>query len=414
MSDRPIPIEDLLRELAPQVLAAMMRRYGNFDAAEDATQEALIAAADRWPHHGAPDNPRAWLITVASRRLTDQWRSESARQRRELHSATLETGGNFTAPGADSDLESDQDDSLKLMVLCCHPALTAPSQVALTLRAVGGLTTGEIARAFLVPEATMAQRISRAKATIKTSGVPFQLPEGAEREERLRAVQQVLYLIFNEGYTATAGPTLSRIDLTREAIRLTRQIRRVLPDDGEIAGLLALMLLTEARRDARSGLGGELIPLSEQDRSRWNRAMIEEGLELIQTTLAHSAIGPYQIQAAIAALHDEAEQAEETDWRQIATLYTLLQQLAPSPVVTLNHAVAIGMTRGPEAGLAMLDELESSGVLKETHRLDAVRAHLLEMSGDIPGAIASYRRAATRTASEPEQRYLTSRADRLE
>ena len=414
MTDRSLPIEDLLRELAPQVLGALMRRYGNFDAAEDAVQEALLSAVGQWPRQGVPANPRAWLITVASRRMTDQWRSDSARQRREMLSASMTPRQDFVAPGADDELESAEDDSLKLIFMCCHSSLTPPSQIALTLRAVGGLTTGEIARAFLVPEATMAQRISRAKATVKASGVPFQMPEISERSERMRAVLHVLYLIFNEGYTSSAGPDLQRIELTHEAIRLTRQVRRILPEDGEVAGLLALMLLTDARRPARSGLDGELIPLSEQNRSLWNRAMIDEGLEIISASLAHAELGPYQLQAAIAALHDEAPTAEATDWPQIASLYELLERVAPSPIVSLNHAVAVAMARGPEAGLAMLSTLESNGELKQSHRLDAVRAHLLEMSGDIGGAITSYRAAAAKTQSLPEQVYLEGRAARLE
>lgn len=413
MTDRSLPIEDLLRELAPQVLGALMRRYGNFDAAEDAVQEALVSAVSQWPQQGVPANPRAWLITVAARRMTDQWRSESARQRREMLSASMTSRQDFIAPGADDELETAEDDSLKLIFMCCHPSLTAASQIALTLRAVGGLTTTEIAHAFLVPEATMAQRISRAKSTVKSSGVPFQMPEASERSERMRVVLHVLYLIFNEGYTSSAGPELQRVELTREAIRLTRQVRRVLPDDGEVAGLLALMLLTDARHQARSGLDGELIPLSEQNRALWNRAMIDEGLEIIAHALAHSTLGPYQIQAAIAALHDESPSANETDWPQIVSLYELLERVAPSPIVSLNHAVAVAMASGPEAGLAMLSTLESSGDLKESHRLDAVRAHLLEMSGDIAGAIASYRSAAQRTQSLPERAYLEGRAARL-
>ncbi|MGH2551336.1 MAG: RNA polymerase sigma factor [Thermomicrobiales bacterium] len=417
MSDLPrettTGIEDLLRELAPQVLGALMRRYGNFDAAEDAVQDAMLAAFGQWPDQGIPTNPRGWLITVAVRRMTDQWRSEAARQRRELHSFSMKPSQDFAAPGADDELDTAEDDSLKLIFMCCHPSLTAASQISLTLRAVGGLTTGEIARAFLVPEATMAQRISRAKATVKSSKAPFQMPEAPERAERMRVVLHVLYLIFNEGYTSSEGPDLQRIELTREAIRLTRQVRRILPDDGEVAGLLALMLLTDARRHARSGFDGELIPLSDQDRSLWNRSMIAEGLAIIGDALARAEVGPYQVQAAIAALHDEAPSAGETDWAQIVSLYELLQQLMPSPVVSLNHAVAVAMVHGPDSGLAILQTLESSGDLKGNHRLDAVRAHLLERSGDRSGAIESYRLAANRTQSLPEQAYLEARAARL-
>jgi RNA polymerase sigma factor (sigma-70 family) len=406
-------IDDLLRELAPQVVGALSRRYGSFELAEDAVQEALLAAATQWPEQGLPANPRGWLVTVGSRRLTDQLRSDLARVRRESAMATLLPPIELVAPAPDEELPTDEDDTLTLLFLCCHPSLSPASQIALTLRAVGGLSTAEIASAFLVPEATMAQRISRAKQTIRTAGARFGLPPPEERPERLRAVLQVLYLVFNEGYAASAGPELQRAELTAEAIRLARDLHRLLPADGEVAGLVALMLLTDARRPARTADDGSLIPLAEQDRSRWDGDSIREGVALITETLARAPVGPYQLQAAIAAIHDEAPTAAATDWRQILVLYELLDAMGPNPVVTLNHAVAVAMVEGPEAGLAMLGRLAGDDRLAGNHRLDAVRAHLLEISGDVAGARASYRAAARRTSSIPEQRYLESRAARL-
>jgi RNA polymerase sigma factor (sigma-70 family) len=410
----PSEVEDLLRELAPQVLGILVRRHGQFDLCEDAVQEALLAAAVQWPAEGVPERPRGWLVTVASRRMTDQIRGESARRRREEAVATASPADELVAPAADADAPAAADDTLTLLFLCCHPALSPPSQVALTLRAVGGLTTAQVARAFLVPEATMAQRISRAKQTIKAAGARFALPPPAERAERLRVVLQVLYLIFNEGYAASSGPDLQRADLTAEAIRLARELHRLLPEDGEVAGLLALLLLTDARRPARSRPDGSLVPLAEQDRSRWNADAIAEGVALISATLARAQLGPYQLQAAIAAVHDEAATAADTDWRQILVLYELLAQVAPSPVVTLNHAVALAMVRGPRAGLELLATLDGDARMAGSHRLDAVRAHLLELAGDTAAARERYRAAARRTTSLPEQRYLESRAARLD
>ncbi len=397
-------VEDLLRRLAPQVLGALVRRHGRFDACEDAVQEALLAASAQWGEQGLPESPRGWLVTVASRRLVDELRSEEARRRREETAAAQ-------VPADEQPL--DEDDTLTLLFLCCHPALSGASQIALTLRAVGGLSTAEIAAAFLVPEATMAQRISRAKKTILTSGIPFEMPPEQERSERLRAVLHVLYLIFNEGYTATAGPDLHRRDLTREAIRLTREVRRLLPDDGEVAGLLALMLLTDARSPARTRADGALVPLAEQDRMRWDRELIDEGVALVTGALSQAPLGPYQLQAAIAAVHAEAERAEDTDWPQILALYDLLGRLSPNPIVTLNHAVAVAMVHGPQAGLRLLRTLDADERVASHHRLDAVRAHLLEMDGDPAGARSAYRVAARRTTSLPEQRYLEERAARL-
>jgi RNA polymerase sigma factor (sigma-70 family) len=407
-------VEDLLRGLAPQVLGALVRRYGHFDASEDAVQEALLAAAVQWPDRGVPASPRAWLITVASRRLTDQLRADDARQRREATAAALALPEELLAPAADVEHPAERDDTLALFFLCCHPALSATSQVALTLRAVGGLTTLQIASAFLVPEATMAQRISRAKQRIRGAGIPFRMPRADEWDGRLQAVLRVLYLVFNEGYTATSGPDLQRADLTAEAVRLARALHRLLPDDGEVAGLLALMLLTDARRSARTRPDGDLVPLAEQDRGQWDRAAIAEGIELVTGTLARGRAGPYQVQAAIAALHDEAARAEDTDWPQILALYGVLERLTPSPVVTLNRAVALAMVRGPEAGLDLLASLEADGRLAGHHRVDAVRAHLLELAGDHAGARTHYETAARRTASLPERRYLEARAARLD
>ena len=405
-------LEDLLRRMAPQVLGAVVRRYGHFDLAEDAVQEALLAAATQWPADGGPDNPRAWLITVASRRLTDLLRSEQSRRRRE------DAVAQWVVTDTRSDAEADRpgapfDDTLVLLFMCCHPSLSPVSQVALTLRAVGGLTTAEVARAFLVPEATMTRRITRAKQQIKQSGIPFRMPPGAEHADRLGAVLHVLYLIFNEGYATTSGPHLQRHELAAEAIRLTRMIQPLLPDDSEVTGLLALMLLTDARRAARTGLGGEVVPMAEQDRSRWDAASIAEGVALITAALPRGPVGPYQLQAAIAAIHDEAPSAEETDWPQIMSLYELLMRTSDNPVIALNHAVAVAMARGPTAGLDLLERLAPDQRIADDHRLHAVRGHLLELLGDRAAARTSYLAAAGRSTSLPQQRYLHGRAARL-
>jgi len=406
-------VEDLLRQFAPQVLGSLVRRYGHFDLAEDAVQEALLAAALQWPEQGIPENPRGWLITVAVRRLTDELRSDEARRRREERAAAELPREHVKPPPDGEQIPAGEDDTLTLFFLCAHPALSPASQLALTLRAVGGLATAEIARAFLVPDATIAQRISRAKQQIKASHIPFTLPAESERAERLTVVLHVLYLLFNEGYTASSGPDLQRGELTSEAIRLAREVRRLLPDDGEVAGLLALMLLTDARRAARTRADGSLVPLAEQDRERWNGSYIEEGVALVTDALARSPLGPYQLQAAIAAVHDEAAQAADTDWPQILVLYELLERISPNPMVTLNHAVAVAMVKGPQAGLELLGPLDDDRRLAEHHRLDAVRAHLLEMAGDRAAARSSYRRAARRTTSLAERRYLEARANRL-
>lgn len=401
-------VEGLLRELAPQVLGVLVRRYGMFDACEDAVQEALLVAAQKWPVDGVPDNPRGWLITVGAHRLLDEVRSESARRRRE-ESVSLATPQSALV-GPPADAEPDRDDSLRLLFLCCHPALAAPSQVALTLRAVGGLSTEQIATAFLVPTATMAQRISRAKASVKAAGASFAMPDAADRAGRLRAVLQVLYLIFNEGYATTAGPDLTAPQLSDEAIRLTRWLRRLLPDDAEVAGLLALMLLTDARRLARTKPDGSLVPLAEQDRGWWDRDRIAEGVALVSEALPRGQVGPYQLQAAIAAVHDEAPTMADTDWPQILALYTLLEQVAPSPAVTLNRAVAVGHVHGPQAGLDLLATLDGDPRMTNHHRLLATRAHLLEQAGDRASAATAYRAAAALATNLPERRHLTTRA----
>ncbi|HEU4628895.1 MAG TPA: DUF6596 domain-containing protein [Gemmatimonadaceae bacterium] len=403
----------LLRELAPQVLGVVARRHGDFAAAEDAVQDALIAAAAQWPADGVPENPRGWLHHVAVRRLTDHVRSEMARRRREEAVAGEPWAEWAFVPPPDAEVDPERDDTLLLLFMCCHPALTPSSAIALTLRAVGGLTTAEIASAFLVPEATMAQRISRAKQSIRASGVAFREPTPAERAERLRAVLHVLYLIFNEGYTSSGGAALQRPDLSSEAIRLTRAVHALVPDDAEVAGLLALMLLTDARRGARTGPAGELIPLDAQDRTRWDRALIAEGVALVSAALARGVVGPYQLQAAIAAVHDEAPRAEDTDWPQILALYDVLGGMSDNPMVALNRAIAAAMVHGPAVGLELLAALDDDARLRGHHRLDAVRAHLLERAGDRAGAIAHYRAAAERTASVPERDYLLLRAARM-
>ena len=419
--------ENLLRELAPQVLGAVIRRSGDFGAAEDAVQEALLAATLQWPKEGLPDNPRGWLIQVAARRVTDHLRSESARRRRETVAATdpsqsmppasigVPSLASFLFSGSDGSAvdATDPDDTLVLLFMCCHPSLTSSSAVALTLRVVGGLTTAEIAKAFLVPESTMAQRISRAKQTIRASGVPFSMPTRDERAERLTAVLHVLYLIFNEGYTSSFGKSLQRTALSSEAIRLGRALHQLLPDESEVAGLLALMLLTDARRPARTGPDGELIPLDKQDRLLWDQSAMTEGVALISATLAKGAIGPYQLQAAIAAVHDEARTSDATDWPQILALYGLLKRMSDNPMVALNHAIAEGMVHGPRAGLDLLKALDEDDRLAGHYRIDAVRAHLLERAGDLDAAVEHYRAAADRTTSIPERDYLLTQAARV-
>ena len=405
--------DDLWRSVTPQVIGALVRRYRDFDRAEDAAQEALFAAAAQWPEEGVPDDPKAWLIRVGSRRLIDGLRSDEARARRELADATRAPADTLVAPPPSAVGPPDHDDTLTLLLLCCHPTLTPPARIALTLRAVGGLTTAQIAHAFLVPEATMAQRISRAKKQIRDSGAEFRMPAPDDVPDRLREVLHVLYLVFTEGHTASTGDALHRVDLTAEAIRLTRQVRKLLPDDGEVAGLLALMLLTEARRPARTNAAGGLVPLAEQDRSLWDTAYIVEGVALVTDALSRTRLGPYQVQAAIAAVHDESPSAAETDWEQVLALYGLLEQLSPGPVVTLNRAVALAMVEGTDAGLSVLDDLEQDKRLARHHRLHAVRAHLLELAGETEKARDSYLLASRLTTSIPEQDHLRRKAEAL-
>lgn len=397
-----VGIEGLLRELAPQALGAVTRRYGHFADAEDAVQEALVAAATSWPVDGVPEKPLGWLVRVASRRMADLYRSDEARRRREDLAASWSIAPAEPAPAA--------DDSILLMFLSCHPTLSPGAAIPLTLRAVAGLTTREIAAAFLVPETTMAQRISRAKAKLRAEEEPFRMPSAAERGERLASVLHVLYLLFNEGYATSGGPELARTDLSGEAIRLARMVRAALPEDPEVAGLLTLMLLTDARRPARTDAGGELVPLAEQDRTRWDRALIAEGLALVTEALRAGRMGEYQLQAAIAAVHDQAPSHGETEWSQILALYSRLEQLTGNPMVTLNRAVAAAMVDGPGAGLTLLAGLEER--LGDHRRLHSVRAHLLEQAGDTAGAAAEFAAAAARTDNLREQRYLTTRAAR--
>ena len=404
--------EQLLRELAPQVLGAVVRRYGDFGSAEDAVQEALTAAALQWPHSGVPENPRAWLIQVAARKYTDQLRSESARRRRETQ-IVLETGPEESMAPPPDEAPVARDDALVLLFMCCHPALTRPSAIALTLRAVGGLTTAEIASAFLVPESTMAQRISRAKQSIKNSAVGFALPPPEQRQERLDAVLHVLYLIFNEGYASSSGKNHQRVDLASEAIRLARAAHEFFPENGQVSGLLALMILTDARGPARTGPNGEIIPLDEQDRSLWDQRAIAEGVQLVSEAMPRGAPGSYLLQAAIAALHDEAPRAEDTDWPQIVALYGVLLGLSDNPMIALNRAVAVAMTHGPARGLALLEPLDRDPRIKDHYRLAAVRGHLFERLGEISSALRYYEAAAEKTTSIPERDYLLLKMARL-
>jgi RNA polymerase sigma factor (sigma-70 family) len=410
----PADAERALRDLAPRVLGAVMRRCRDFAAAEDAVQDALLEAIADWPARGVPDNPAGWLFQVAWRKLADRLRSDRAREQREAVVAAAANEAASPPPDFESSMGEPDDDTLVLFFTCCHPALTAPSAIALTLRAVGGLTTAEIASAFMVPEPTMGQRISRAKQTIQSSGIPFELPEAWEREARLSAVMHVLYLVFNEGHTTTSGEKLVRVELAAEAIRLARALCRVQPECAEAAGLLSLMLLTDARRPARTGPAGELIPLEDQDRTRWDRAAIEEGTALLTATIRRGAVGSYQIQAAIAALHDAAPSTEATDWPQIVALYGLLRRMTDNPMVALGHAIASSMVEGPAAGLALVEAVASDPRIANHHRLDAVRAHLHEKAGDHAAAVRHYLAAAGRTASLPEKHYLLGRAARLQ
>jgi len=408
-------VEHLLRTEAPQVLGALVRRFGHFEFAEDAVQEALLAASQAWPAQGVPQDPRSWLIRIGYRRMVDLLRSDQARRQREQRTGLAEAV--MRVPGRQPQPVPGTDDSLTLLLLCCHPALSTASQVALTLRAVGGLTTAEIAHAFGTSESTMGTRISRAKAQLAKAGARFTAPTDTDRSSRIAAVMQVLYLIFNEGYTASAGRQLGRVDLTGEAIRLARMLRDLLPDDAEATGLLALMLLTEARRPARTTSQDELVPLDDQDRTQWNVELIREGTELIDGVWGRRQVGPYQLQAAVAAVHACALSPEQTDWPQIAALYLWLERLNPTGPVRLSRVVAVAKAYGPARGLALLDEVN------RRHRLDqepltrqrerAVRAHLVQLTGDAAGAATLYREAAELTNNQVERRYLRGRADAL-
>jgi RNA polymerase sigma factor (sigma-70 family) len=403
--------EDLLRALAPQVLGALARRHQAFDLCEDAVQDALVEALAQWPQRGIPRNPRGWLTTVATRRLIDQVRSDRSRRLREERIMIGSPPAEFLRAAGDDDSGLDQDDSLILLFLCCHPALTPPSQIALTLRAVGGLTTAEIARAFFVPEATMAQRISRAKQLIRDAGATFSMPPQDQAEERLHVVMHVLYLTFTEGHTTSAGEQISRIDLTQEAIRLTRELLRVRPDEPEIEGLLALMLLTDARRAARTDSAGRPIQLADQDRGLWNRDLIEEGSRLVTDALGTGPLGPYQLQAAIAAVHDEAGSTENTDWPQILLLYQMLDRITPNPMATISRALALAMVQDPQAGLALLATLDQDQRVASHYRLHAMRGHLLEMAGQREQASQAFETAMRLCTSRPEKAYLQERAE---
>lgn len=422
MSDRPDSgrpgitedVERLLRAEAPQVLGALVRRFGRFDTAEDAVQEALLAASRAWAAEGVPQDPRSWLIRIGYRRMVDLLRSDQARRRREWEAGAADLAMRETDRRAAPAPETD--DGLTLLMLCCHPALSHTSQVALTLRAVGGLTTAEIAHAYGTAETTMGTRISRAKQRLAQAGARFTAPTAADRHSRMAAVMRVLYLIFNEGYTASTGDELARVGLTGEAIRLTRTLAGTVPDDAEVTGLLALMLLTESRRAARTGEGGELLPLDEQDRSRWNGDLIREGTELIDGVWGRREVGPYQLQAAIAALHAAAEAPSGTDWAQIAMLYLWLERLTPTAPVRLSRVVAVARAFGPVRGLTLLDDLNRRHGLDRDpltgHRERAVRAHLVQMTGDTAAATVLYREAAGLTENEVERRYLLDEADR--
>ncbi len=406
-------LDDVWRREAPHVLGALLHRYGDLGECEDAAQDAAEAAAAQWPVRGVPDEPRAWLIRVASRRLIDRVRADTARFHRETRHAVRGLDRVDVAPDAGEVAGSDLDDTLRLFFLCCHPVLSRPSQVALCLRVVAGLGVEQIAAAYLVPARTMTQRLSRARAALRQADARFVMPSAEELPARVAAVVDVCHLVFTEGYTRTSGESLVDVPLAEEAIRLTRQVYTALPDHDEVAGALALMLLTHARSPARVDAGGDLVPLAEQDRSRWRRDLIGEGVALLERALPRGHVGRYQLQAAIAAVHAEAGTYQATDWLQISILYDMVSRVAPAPAVTLNHAVAVAMAHGPAAGLAMLEPLRSDPAMRRHHRLYAVRAHLLELDGDTGGAAEDYRRAAQLTASLPEQRYLHRRHARL-